>query len=329
MTNLTNNNVAEAEITEDTILIIVYTIFYLITFVYCLVSVLSGSGLFNRRGRGTNPESFKQKVLTVNESFMLDRSTSSWYSLSDQVEDVNGLKPYNEQRSLLFKDGVPTSFCFGQINLHHLKGRKGRLRLYLFFAYYYYFLVVEFVVSAFDVLFLLMLDGLPEESRIFLKIIVTAYVLLAVFKNILLTKMANQLFLDKDIFRDADTYLSARFKLHLLRFIVTNLIQVGPLFTVQFVMFKLGVHYRLWQVFLLNAVHFIKGVIITMPFLKPSPSKNWKILFVQFFTMCLIPMNTFSATFSNHLNNPLDFVVIPCLILTLGGAFSFAIRFKK
>ena len=55
-----------------------------------------------------------------------------------------------------------------------------------------------------------MLDGLPEESRIFLKIIVTAYVLLAVFKNILLTKMANQLFLDKDIFRDADTYLSAR-----------------------------------------------------------------------------------------------------------------------
>jgi len=68
MTNLTNNNVAEAEITEDTILIIVYTIFYLITFVYCLVSVLSGSGLFNRRGRGTNPESFKQKVLTVNES---------------------------------------------------------------------------------------------------------------------------------------------------------------------------------------------------------------------------------------------------------------------
>ena len=134
---------------KDTILIIVYTIFYLITFVYCLVSVLSGSGLFNRRGRGTNPESFKQKVLTVNESvshtyrtgmsgrfvqnhrwnnrwiqFMLDRSTSSWYSLSDQVEDVNGLKPYNEQRSLLFKDGVPTSFCFGQINLHHLKGRK-------------------------------------------------------------------------------------------------------------------------------------------------------------------------------------------------------------
>ena len=129
-----------------------------------------------------------------------------------------------------------------------------------------------------------MLDGLPEESRIFLKIIVTAYVLLAVFKNILLTKMANQLFLDKDIFRDADTYLSARhcfllhtqkcsalqvrvqqvrntkrFKLHLLRFIVTNLIQVGPLFTVQFVLFKLGVHYRLWQVFLLNAVHFIKG----------------------------------------------------------------------
>ena len=61
-----------------------------------------------------------------------------------------------------------------------------------------------------------MLDGLPEESRIFLKIIVTAYVLLAVFKNILLTKMANQLFLDKDIFRDADTYLSARhcFLLH-------------------------------------------------------------------------------------------------------------------
>ena len=58
---------------------------------------------------------------------MLDRSTSSWYSLSDQVEDVNGLKPYNEQRSLLFKDGVPTSFCFGQINLHHLKGRKERL----------------------------------------------------------------------------------------------------------------------------------------------------------------------------------------------------------
>ena len=55
---------------------------------------------------------------------MLDRSTSSWYSLSDQVEDVNGLKPYNEQRSLLFKDGVPTSFCFGQVNLHHLKGRK-------------------------------------------------------------------------------------------------------------------------------------------------------------------------------------------------------------
>ena len=53
---------------KDTILIIVYTIFYLITFVYCLVSVLSGSGLFNRRGRGTNPESFKQKVLTVNES---------------------------------------------------------------------------------------------------------------------------------------------------------------------------------------------------------------------------------------------------------------------
>lgn len=118
MTNLTNNNVADAEITEgkgikciickilpifnnacsvrtriepiqptrlpfecknvrlylrdypleDTILIIVYTIFYFITFVYCLVSVLSGSGLFNRRGRGTNPESFKQKVLTVNES---------------------------------------------------------------------------------------------------------------------------------------------------------------------------------------------------------------------------------------------------------------------
>ena len=118
MTNLTNNNVAAAEITEgkgtkciiceilpifnnscsvgigtepikptrvpfefknirlqlrdhpleDTILIIGYTIFYLITFVYCLVSVLSGSGLFNRRGRGTNPESFKQKVLTVNES---------------------------------------------------------------------------------------------------------------------------------------------------------------------------------------------------------------------------------------------------------------------
>lgn len=55
---------------------------------------------------------------------MLDRSTSSWYSLSDQVEDVNGLKPYNEQRSLLFKDGVPTSFCFGKINIHHLKGRK-------------------------------------------------------------------------------------------------------------------------------------------------------------------------------------------------------------
>ena len=142
--------------------------------------------------------------------------------------------------------------------------KKGRLRLYLFFAYYYYFLgrifneknddfslylsilliitdfcarpsvfpaysqriseyrghkissywisakVVEFIVSAFDVLFLLMLDGLPEESRIFLKIVVTAYVLLAVFKNFLLTKMANQLFLDKDIFRDAHTYLSAR-----------------------------------------------------------------------------------------------------------------------
>ena len=78
-----------------------------------------------------------------------------------------------------------------------------------------------------------------------------------------------------------------------------------------------------------NVFEQIEGVIITMPFLKPSPSKNWKILFVQFFTMCLIPMNTFSATFSNHLNNPLDFVVIPCLILTLGGAFSFAIRFKK
>ena len=53
---------------KDTILIIVYTIFYLVTLVYCSASVLSGSGLFNRRGRGTNPESFKQKVLTVNES---------------------------------------------------------------------------------------------------------------------------------------------------------------------------------------------------------------------------------------------------------------------
>ena len=138
-----------------------------------------------------------------------------------------------------------------------------------------------------------MLDGLPQESRIFLKIIVTAYVLLAVFKNLLLTKMANQLYLDKDIFRDINTYLSARhcfclnlwtpklnnfssisdwligavqcwnstrFKLHHLRFIVTNLIQVGPLFTVQFVLFKLGVRYKLWQVFLLNAVHFIKGI---------------------------------------------------------------------
>ena len=70
---------------------------------------------------------------------MLERSTSSWYSLN-QIEDVNGMTPYNEQRSLLFKPGVPTKFCFGQLNLSKFKGRMGRTRLYLFFYIFYQFL---------------------------------------------------------------------------------------------------------------------------------------------------------------------------------------------
>lgn len=172
------------------------------------------------------------------------------------------MRPYNEQRSLLFKPGAPSTFCYGLINVSNWKVREGRTRLYTTFFFFYSFVLLEIFSSCSDLTCVLLLQ---PTMPIWVWLLSSSVVLLTIVKNLSILNFCQTHLQSakQDIFLSDGSFAYFFLKLSTFRLVSGVLFEQLPIFGVQYLIFEKIEMFKLIHM-TNNFIYFIKNFTILL-----------------------------------------------------------------